>query len=227
MLVIGLLPLPPLPLCALVLLIVLLTGNIKILLVLVAFGRVLLSRSFPSCLLGVCFPSPLRPCASCFLLSCSLRLVCWGRPTNCPIGPCLALFHPVPALEGSVWFNPVCPSFLGLLTLSPWLAVWPYPWLLFVCNTCLTKEILFHLGSFHHTPSSSSARWGLLCAIDFAVVQCKDFSLSLSLSPTSSASYSHFYIVGPAALRCHARESMVMCPSYIIHIIYRMGPPQL
>ena len=97
-----LLPLPPLPLCALVLLIVLLTGNIKILLVLVAFGRVLLSRSFPSCLLGVCFPSPLRPCASCFLLSCSLRLVCWGRPTNCPIGPCLALFRPVPALEGSI-----------------------------------------------------------------------------------------------------------------------------
>ena len=38
MLVIGLPLLPPLPLCALVLLIVLLTGNIKILLVLVAFG---------------------------------------------------------------------------------------------------------------------------------------------------------------------------------------------
>ena len=141
-------------------------------------ARVLLSRSFPSCLLGVCFPSPLRPYASCFPLSCSLRLVRWGRPTNCPIGPCLALFRPVPALEGSIWLNPVCPSFLGLLTLSPWLAVWPYPWwLLFVCNTCLTKEILFHSRSFRHTPSSSSARWGLLCAIDFAVVQCKDFSL--------------------------------------------------
>ena len=125
--------------------------------------------------------------------------------------------------------NPVCPSFLGLLTLSPWLAVWPYPWwLLFVCNTCLTKEILFHLGSFHHTPSSSSARWGLLCAIDFAVVQCKDFfSLSLSLTYIICIIFTIFYIIGPAALRCHARESMVMCPSYIIHIIYRMGPPQL
>lgn len=123
MLVIGLLPPPPLPLCASVL-----TGNIKILLVLVAFGRVLLSRSFPSCLLGVCFPSPLRPCASCFLLSCSLRLVCWGRPTNCPIGPCLALFRPVPALEGSIWLGPCCPSSLGLLICwSLWLADQSYP----------------------------------------------------------------------------------------------------
>ena len=69
--------------------------------------------------------SPLRVLLPPFLLASAV--VCWGRPTNCPIGPCLALFRPVPALEGSIWLIPVCPSFLGLLTLSPWLAVWPYP----------------------------------------------------------------------------------------------------
>ena len=58
-----------------------------------------------------------RPRASCFPLSCSLRLVCWGRPTNCPIGPVFGSLSSSPSFGR---FNMVNPC-LSLLSGSPYL----------------------------------------------------------------------------------------------------------
>ena len=115
MLVIGLLPLPPLPLCALVLLIVLLTGNIKILLVLVAFGPGA-PLSVPTSPLRVLLPPFLL--ASAGLLGKTHKLSnrsVFGSLSSSPsfgrfnmVNPCLSL------LSGSPYLVPV----VGCLAIS-------------------------------------------------------------------------------------------------------------